>query len=554
MKETKGKSIKKKVLREKKILFGLVIQRKQLDGNVQVSIDWLRIASVLFVLIIAAWLSVASAMYAHLKYNKDFDTVSFVDTLLLRTKKIRKQAGDRHIKKAIEEFEAANYRDAWHLLRVGVARSPGNLEGRRMLAEFYESGMKRPAVAIEYMLDGFDYGGIENLDYMKYLLRLLLRNQKDDKVQEIADKYLPEEPENNEINNLLAFGAANANYLRGNYDRADDYLISYNLINSPEGIQLSSQISWDRGNKIAAITKLEQSLNRFPNAEAILIQLSFYYREMGEVDKARRYAILRNVKDPLSPAPRLELMYIYNKSGDTEREERETQRMFEQFSDDETAMLEFGNFAAKTGNVELARRIYELAIENEFNIGAFSILLIESHIVGKDYDGCLVFCEELIKEQPKWLTDQWAIFNGYRSVAAYAANRPDLGEIYLQHFLEETTNTPQLYLNVAGHFSTVERNQQARKVIETAYRQNPVNQKILTELTRIEIKLGNTDNLSQLITRLLTMRRPDKELLVDAYRKLGSDRFIFAQNRESLLLQISAFLRENDQSLSSATL
>ena len=44
------------------------------------------------------------------------------------------------------------------------------------------------------------------------------------------------------------------------------------------------------------------------------MQLSRYHREIGEIDQARRYAILRNVKDPLSAAPRIELLYIYNKS------------------------------------------------------------------------------------------------------------------------------------------------------------------------------------------------------------------------------------------------
>ena len=41
------------------------------------------------------------------------------------------------------------------------------------------------------------------------------------------------------------------------------------------------------------------------------------------------------------------------------------------------------------------------------------------------------------------------------------------------------------------------------------------------------------------------MRRPQMEIIVDAYNKLGSDRFIFTPSRESLLLQLSAILRES---------
>ena len=238
------------------------------------------------------------------------------------------------------------------------------------------------------------------------------------------------------------------------------------------------------------------------------MQLSRYHRELGQIDEARRYAILRNVSDPLSPAPRLELLYIYNKSGDIEREQRETLRMLQQFRDDEAAFQALANFAADTGNIDLARRTYEEALENEFNIDAFALLLIEAHLVDKDYEGALDFSEELLKERPDWLTQRWAIFNSLRAVASYGINRPDLGEIYLQDFLDEAQNQPQTYLAVARRFSSVDRYQQSRKVLMLAYQKAPTNQKILSELIRTELTLGSTENLNRLLSRLLQMRRP----------------------------------------------
>jgi Tfp pilus assembly protein PilF len=461
----------------------------------------------------------------------------------------RKEMGNFHINKGLAEVKAGNYRDALRLLRLGVTRSPSNLEGRRVLAEFYELAIKRPDIAADLMLKGLELGGINDLDYLKQTLRVLLRHQMDVQIQDLADKHLPEEPNPTEINRTLAFGAANANYLRGNYDQADDYLIRYNLIETLDGILLSSKISWDRGNQIAAITKMEHSLRRFPNSEPLLMQLSRYHREMGEVDKARRYAILRNVKDPLSPAPRLELLYIYNLSGDHEREQRETQRMLKQFRNEESALQGLANFAADTGNVDLARRAYEEALENEFAVDTFALLLVESHLVNQDYDGAVNFSEELLKERPDWLTPRWAIFNSLRAVASYAINRPDLGEIYLQHFIDEENTPPQTYLAVARRFLNTDRSQQARKVLSAAHQRTPTNQKILSELIRVELKLGNTEGLNHLITRLLQMRRPQMDLLVEAYHKLGSDRFIFTPDRELLLLQLSALLRENSQNL-----
>ena len=548
---TDNKQTRPAFLREKPILLGFALQRKGTDGRMQIAVRWWRILTALFALFIVGWISTAATLYGYFKYKKDFEEVRFAGMLTLpfRMDEHRTEMGDYHIEKGLEEVKAGNYRDALRLLRLGVTRSQSNLEGRRVLAEFYELALKRADIAADLMLKGLNHGGIEDLDYLKQTLRLLLRHQMDQQIQELADKYLPEEAEPTLTNRTLAFGAANANYLRGNYDRADDYLIAYNLIKSLEGLMLSAQISWDRGDQIASITKMEQSLTNFPNSEPLLMQLSRYHRELGNLDQARRYAILRNVKDPLSAAPRLELLYIYQKTGDKEREQRETQRMLKQFRNDDDALQALSNFAADTGNIGLARRTYEEALENEFNIDAFALLLIEAHLVQKDHQGALDFSEELLKESPDWLTQRWAVFNSLRAVASYGAKRPDLGEIYLQNFLDEANSPSKTYLAVARRFTNIDRSQQAHKILTNAHRRMPTNQKILSELIRVNLKLGNTENLNRLLSILLQMRRPQLELLAEAYRKLGSDRFIFTPDRESLLLQLNAIVRESEQSL-----
>ncbi len=537
-------------LREKPILLGFAIQKERPNGGIRVSICWGRVIAALLALAVTGWISATGALYAYLKYVQEFDTVNYTEVLLLQKKELRRKIGDHQIQESIAYAKAGNYRDAFRLLHFGVARSPGNLEGRKYIAEFYELAMKRPSTAADYLLKGLEHGGLQDMEYTKQVLRVLLRNQMDKKVQEIADANLPEEPELTEINRTLALGAANANYQRGNYDRAEDYLITYNLIESLEGLLISSRISWERGNRIAAITKLEKMIDKFPNAEPLLVQLSTYYREMKDFDKARRFAMLRSIKEPLNYKPKLELLYIYSQDNDTKSEESEIERMFDQFGKDETALLEFANFAAKTGKVELVKRIQTVALENGFDVDTFYILLLEAYIFSKDYTGALDSSDELIEKQPKWLTDRWSVFNSLRSIAAYATGRPDLGEVYLQNFLEDPNHTPQTYLSVANHFITIDRVPQARKILTVAYQQIPTNQRILSELIKVELKLGNTEKLSEMLAQLLKMRRPQISLLAEAYRELGSDRFIFTENRETLLLQIGAILRENNQSLS----
>lgn len=535
------------ITRERKILLGFVVQHKGLDGQTKISVRWGRLIGTFAILAVFGWFALAGALYLHFKYNREFDQASYVKMLTLLPFGLdahRVEMGNFHIERGLAEMKEGNYRDALRLLRLGVARAPANLQGRLALAEFYEIALKRHDVATNLLLEGIELGGIEDIDYLKQTLRVLLHYQMDEKVQNLADKYLPDEPELTDINRMLAFSAANANYLRGNYDLADNYTINYNLLESLEGVLLSAQISWERGNKIAAITMMENSIKKFPNSEPLLLLLSRCHRELGEIDKARRYAMLRNLSNPLSAATRVELLYIYNQTRDFESEQRESERVLQQFRNDGPALQTLANFAADTGNIDLARRTYEEALENEYEINPFALLLVEAHLVDQDYQGAIDFSEELIKERPDWLSRRWALFSSLRAVASYGMNRPDLGEIYLQEFVDAKNNNSQTYIAVARRFTKIERYEQARIVLTDAYEKAPTNQKVLSELIRAELSVGNTENLNRLLSRLLQMRRPEKDLLVEAYTQLGSDRFIFTPNRQTLLLQLSAVVRE----------
>jgi Tfp pilus assembly protein PilF len=536
---------------ERPILLGFAVQRRRPDGQIVVSLRWLRILTVFLALFVTAWISTAGALYYWFKYKKDFDAVSFSDMIQLpfRLDEHRQEMGNYHVEKGLGFFKEAKYREALTLLRLGVTRAPENLEGRLLLAEFYEQLLKRTDISTGLLCQGLEHGGIEDLDYLKATLRLLLRHQMDAKIQDIADTYLPEETEINDRNRVLAFGAAQANFLRGNYDRADDYISIYELNVSIEGVLLAAQISWNRGHKETAIKKLELNIKTFKNNESILMQLSRYHRELGQIEKARKYAIMRNLANPLSPAPRIELLYIYNKSEDKEREERETRRVLKQFSNDPGALQDIANFAADTGNIGLARHCYEEALESEFAIDAFALLMIEAHLVQKDYEGALSFSEELDKERPDWLSKRRDVFDSLRAVASYGINRPDFGDIYLNEFLNGEAIAPPQYFAVANRLIKIDALTQARKVLLKAYEQTPSSQLVLAELISLELRLGYTENLNELLKRFLQMRRPQPEIILQAYRKLGSDRFIFTPNREGLLIDLSALLRENAETV-----
>jgi tetratricopeptide (TPR) repeat protein len=183
-------------------------------------------------------------------------------------------------------------------------------------------------------------------------------------------------------------------------------------------------------------------------------------------------------------------------------------------------------------------------LEKDYALENFALTLVEAHISIKDYEGAVDFSEELIQENPKWLKDQWSIFSSLRALAFYGLNRPDLGDIYIEEFLSEPNLTSDILVAVATRFTNNQMYQQAQRILNLAYSNDENNQRVLNNLIKVNLELGMTQDLGDQIKKLLQTRRPDKELLKEAYNRLGSDLFIFTKNRNAILMELGAILRE----------
>lgn len=534
--------------KEESLLLGLLVKKFKDEGTPYIHFNWGKISLLLVVLIAFAWISMATLLFAYFKYLKDFDRVKFSNMMLLPIKysEHKIEMGDRHIERGLKAIDSKNYNDGIRLLRLGLIRSPGNLEGLIKLAQIYEFGLNRKDIAIEMYIDGFGHGGINNKEFCVTALRTMLSNNMDTEIINIANEYLPKEFEKGDNPNLqtLAYAAAASSFYRGNFDKTEDYIHAFLLNESVEGIILSAKVSWDRGNKFSAIKKLESSLYSFPNSDDLYEQLCYFYREIDDFDSARRYAQLRNIKSPSNPDPVIGLIYLYDKYGIEDQVTKYSKQIIKNFSDNEAAIYQLANFAASTGKVNIAQFCYELALEKNYEIANFALTLVEAHISKRDYEGAIVFSEELLIENPKWLQNQVSIFSSLRSLACYGLSRPDLGEIYLGEFLNEPNNNSETYIAVATRFSSNQMYQQAQKILEIAYSNDTDNQRILNNLIKVNLELGITQDLGNQIKKLLQTRRPDKKLIRDAYNSLGSDLFLFTKNRNSLLMELAAILKD----------
>ena len=533
---------------EAPLLFGLLIKKFNTDGKPYLHFNWGRIVLLFALMIGFMWISTATLLFSYFKYVKDFDTVKFSNMILLPFKysEHKTEMGNRHIERGLEAVKQQNFNDGIRLLRLGLIRSPRNLDGLVTLAEIYEFGLIRKDIAVEMYLEGFDYGGINNSKFCVAALKSLLSNKMDAEIMAIADEWLPEEFKKGDNANLqtLAFAAATSSFYRGKFDKTEDYINTFLLNETVDGIVLSAKVSWDRGNRFSAIKKLETALYKFPNSDQIYSEISYYYREIDDFDNARRYAQLRKIKSPSDPDPIIELIYLYDKYDIEDKVIEYSKQIIKNFSDNEVAIYQLANFAASTGKINIAQFCYELALEKDYELENFALSLVETHISNKDFTGAINFSEELLLENPQWLKVHWSIFSSLRALASYGLNRPDLGEIYLEEFLSEPKITTNTLVSVAKRFSTNQMYLQAQRILNFAYSNDENNQRVLNSLIEVNLKLGITQNLGDQIKKLLQTRRPDRVLLKDAYNRLGSDLFIFTKNRSSILMELGAILRE----------
>ena len=535
--------------KETPLLFGLLSKKFTDEGNPYVKFNWGKIIFFLITLLVVSWLSLASLLFAYFKYAKDFDTVKFTNMLLLPVKysEHKIDMGNRHIERGLEAMKDNRFMDGIRLLRLGLARSPNNLEGLVSLAQIYEFGLDRKDIAIEMYLDGFESGGIQDSDFCQAALQSLLSHKMDSEIIELAETYLPESfiKDSNPNFQILAFAAATSSFYRGKFDKTEDYISNFLLNETVDGIVLSSRVSWDKGNTYSAIKKLESALYKYPNSDELYSQISYYYREVDDFDSSRRYAQLRSVKSPSDHNPIIDLIYLYDKYEIKDKVIEYSNKIIKNFSDNEKAIYKLSNFAASTGKINVAQFCYELALEKNYDLQNFALSLVEAHISSKDYEGAINFSEELLVENPTWLKDHWSVFNSLRALASYGLNRPDLGEIYLEEFLTEKDITPAILVSVAKRFSDNQMYKQAQKILNIAYNKDENNQRVLYSLISVNLELGITQNLDNQIKKLLQTRRPDSKLIKKAYNRLGSDLFIFTKNRTSILMDLGSIVRES---------
>lgn len=484
---------------------------------------WRRVAVVLAVLAVMAWLGLAGAAWAFVKYRRGFDGVSYFNIAFypLRAEHHRRGLGQHYLALGNAEIEKKNYAEGYALLVAGLARVPEDIAARRQVATT-QLRFGQVDRAIRTLVEGAE-GARGDLDYLKLLFGLLLERHEDEQVVALATKLLPSPPDGRREHQFIALQAATAHSHRGRPDAAEQLVAAWRLEASLEGQILLARNEWDSGHTQLALQRLEAQIPRFPQRDELYLELVRLNRELGRPDEARRHALLRQFNDAASPGPRIDLLHTYRASGDKAAEQRELDAYLATFSDVRSLLL-LAWFAVDTAQPDLAQRVFELARTNRLPLPAFVLARVQTALATQDYRTALAAADaELEAKTAEAPAADYALvlLQGLRAVAVLGLGDRTRSEALLAQFLATARLRAGDALLLARQYRLLGAPEPARRILERACALDPLNQPALAELVRLDTEAGNRAGLLENVPKLLRMRRPARGVLEETLLRLN---------------------------------
>ncbi|MBO6103271.1 MAG: hypothetical protein J6P03_08485 [Opitutales bacterium] len=531
------------------MMFGFAYRYRKPSGEWAIKFLFGKFLALFAAVFIVLLVFKSAFVYSFYKYKRGYDEITVPQAVIFPLNRVKtaKALGDYNIRKAkalIEQSSAEHnyYKEAFETLLNGVARSRDNIEGKKLLSQFFLL-MRRSDNAIETLESGIhNPEAYEDIAYVRIYLQLLISNIEDKKLMDVCNAILAQNPKSEEVKSYVAMALATVYSMHGRYAESKKIIDGYGLADKTPGILRLSKNEWEQGNRDAAIEIITSNIHKIDDLDPVYALLVNYYIIMNDYAKARRYGALRVAANSKSVVPKIDYLRSLANSGDKAYADAEIDRLFKLYSSDEKAMLHISNYAADNGNIELMRRIYNNAIVNGFKPAPFCMLLLETFITAKDYAAAVKFSEDIIAENPKWLDKNEDIFLCLRAVAYYAKGDIHTAQVLVREITRSARANPHTLAATARRFAILGEKSIANSLYIAAVEKDPKHQYALVKLIVFELESGNSTDLDKYILRLLNMRRPPRDMILSTRKSLLSDRFIFTKERERIISAIDAAL------------
>ncbi|MDR0535257.1 MAG: tetratricopeptide repeat protein [Puniceicoccales bacterium] len=443
-----------------------------------------------------------------------------------------------------------NIADLWWLMQTSPENIDMQLQGVYLLAS--QEWLNRPLDAMKVLDNTLPYIFKEKATTDKNLSRyawFCFQYEQDDRIIQVAEKYLPDPDIAPSTRTLLANFLAEALYLKGELSRASEIINRYDLLHGTQGILLKVKILWENGERQRAIEILKHHAGpKGDGREQFLYALVKFYWELDQREEAIQTLDRISSDNPEDYKPRIRPLYLLDDKNDPGKKRREKiiKESLERHGTSEPAMLELGNYATERGDIELQRKIEALSLANRFSkLSSFHFLVIETLVTAGKNREALDSIKNIFLQKPLWLQKSTILqtqFETLRMVAYFSNGQVELGRVTLSQLTEKNIPATVAVASARRLFAQGYPNE-AKQLLSQSYSNNPRNSALLLELVKLDTKSENTTALDEHLGRLLNGRRPPRQVLQKAYEHLGSDRFLFSPNRSHLLGRLDHMLR-----------
>jgi tetratricopeptide (TPR) repeat protein len=551
--------------RAEPILFGFALRSYHSGGKARIHIRFGRIGLALLLFVAVGWLATATALYLYFKKGFQLDSagigirehgtdlswegVKFTGMLALpfRMDEHRKELGNYYIQRAEESVKEQEYMQALDLLRLGVAKSPGNLRGRRILSEFFDFGFKQHDDAADILVAGIGHGGMDDSEYLAHVFRYLLHHEYDRRIIDTAEKLLGDWKGKEADKTLVVLALANAYAHQYNFGKAHELVAGYGLKDFPEGNILLAEMHWRRGENDKAFALLEETAKRFPYATRVYNVLSNYQEESGDATLALRTIVLAQVNNPESLDLAVLVLRKLYAAGQTERFEESFTDVLEAFGKDLNSNLTIAMALAELGLPSHCQKVLVKARNLGLDDPRFGLAVMTARILGENSEEALLMAGDLAREAGDWKVKHYrSQLSFLQALANYAKGDTDKGKAYLREFLEASEETPPATTihQFAGYLAKLGFREEARQTLEFGKNRYKDYRPILEDLARQHLEAGFSPELPGSIEDLLQATRKDAKLLLQCRESLASDRYMFTPEQGDLLDSLANTLRK----------
>ena len=494
--------------------------------------------------ILTIYLLLTSGAWWFVKYHRGISQIAYFDIALPSNwERYKVKRGDHHIQQARQYLQIGQGARGFQLLRIGLARSPRNRDGRILLSQIFAAN-NRKDLAKKTLTDGLGYHRYDR-DFITHTLRFLIEQEEDLAALTLSNQFLEDANSPREILELATLSAANVHHSLGSYDLAESLLGTNQIGNSIDGRLLQAQIEWDRGYHVLSLILLRTLRHDFPSSESVYSRLQDALRSQNLNDESRRLSILHQIKHPNRSRSQLDRIRSLTAEEDAAGATLAAYQMIETFSQNASSLLELGDFAATTSNLTLARALVRHFQQHDLPKKAIMhLLLIEALLNAGRYEEVIDEVGHIQHSNPT--DDQIAnTATGLAAIAHYGLEDTGSGAANLTRFMARSQLRPESLLAIADRLAKMGKQEAAKATLSQAHQLSLKSQPILTKLLELYLEDRDSTEIQASLQLLLSMRKPSPAILADALKWLSSDQFIFLSGRTALITRIEQHLSQN---------